>query len=202
MKSSARCRSSARGMATNKAGCPARGFARRRHALVDPPATPRWVCACRSIPFRGSRRKIFRGSTNKTRRNQTAGVAARISIIAPDRKPAGRDFCAKAQRPCRRAGGRDNARNNSAGPKPEPELPELQKEFDLEPPSRSGRKRAVDHPHRDVRRAARRTLHVFMPPVERTKIISISSRASKPPSPNSARRFIIEGETPPKDPRD
>ena len=83
-KSSAtRCRSSARGMATSRAGCPARGFCATTTRSGSFPAIRRWACACRSIPFRGLRKRIIRGCGSRIRRSRNCRNCRRNFRIAP-----------------------------------------------------------------------------------------------------------------------
>jgi hypothetical protein len=51
------------------AGCPARGFCATTTRSGSSPAIRRWACACRLIRFRGSRKRIIRGSGSRTRRS-------------------------------------------------------------------------------------------------------------------------------------
>ena len=90
--SATRCRSSARGTATSRAGCPARGFCATTTRSGSFPAIRRWACACRSIRFRGWRKRIIRGSGSRTRRSRNCRSCRRNFRIASATGTTGQRF--------------------------------------------------------------------------------------------------------------
>jgi uncharacterized protein (DUF2126 family) len=149
-------------------------------------------CACRSIPFRGSPKKIFRGCGSRIRRSQNCRSCRRNFRIASDSSVA-------RKRPRRPVKVPASARKTRRKRKPL-ELP-LAAGFDpLRRPAQGQSapwiiRTALCVEPRDGR------LHIFMPPVETTEdyldlIAGIETAVTEMGTP-----VIIEGETPPRDPR-
>src|ERR1039458_7342926 len=157
------------------------------------PATRRWACVSRWIRFRGFRKKIFRGCGNKTRRIRNCRSCRKNFRIAKDLFRGAHASRVQSRRPAENLSGklvhataarrrlkharrvRSPTKTRCASPRP-------------------ARARRADDPRNG-------RLHIFMPPVEQTEdyldlIAGIETVVTEMGTP-----VIIEGETPPRDPR-
>ena len=181
------------------AGCPARGFCATTTRSGSSPAIRRWACACRWIRFRGFPKKIFRGCGSKTRRSRNCRSCRRNFPIAR----AGYDrpaFHAQRGAPLPRPRSAASARKNSAKQRRPLECRCRRNTIRTAVRSRARARRGSFAPRLCVEPRDGR-LHVFMPPVETTEdyldlIAGIETAVTEMGTP-----VIIEGETPPRDPR-
>ena len=177
-------------------------FARRRHALAYSRRFANGRCACHWIPFRGSPKKNFRGSGSRTRRSRNCRNCRANFRIALARKQADNDFCADRGAPLPAGyGPGQRAQKLAEAGAGTARIAGIAEGIRSEPPPVQGEsapwiiRTALCVEPREGR------LHVFMPPVATTEdyldlIAGIETAVTEMGTP-----VIIEGETPPRDPR-
>ena len=178
-------------MAISRAGCPAHGFC----ATTTRSGLTPWRFRDGTAPAAGFRavgrlKRLSVAAHAGSIGTRFAGTAQGVSVSPTDCKPSQRAVAARLW------SGPTRARGKSSGGEEKPQPDGSQS------PACPRRIGAMGHPHRALCVEPRDgRLHVFMPPVEKTEdyldlIAGIETTAAEMGTP-----VVIEGETPPKDPR-